>query len=92
MVEYEEAELTTPQNITKLQPYTQQLLTKYTWRLAGWLSPNNKAVKTDPRGVSQEGRKVISWGLTSLVGDPEEKEDVTGSGSLAEKQGAQAVY
>lgn len=55
-------------------------------------SPNKKAVKTDPRGVGQEGREVILWGLTSLVGDPEEKEDVTGSGNLAEKQGAQAVY
>lgn len=55
-------------------------------------SPNNKAVKKDPHGVGQGGREVILWGLTSLVGDPEEKEDVTGLRKLAEKQGVQAVY
>ena len=35
---------------------------------------------------------MISLGLTSLVGDPEEKWDVTGSGKLAEEQRVQAVY
>lgn len=55
-------------------------------------SSNNKAIKKDPRGVGQGGREVILWGLTSLVGDPEEKEDVTGLRKLVEKQGAQAVY